>query len=57
MTEPGYTPVYITRDDQGQHGVLELPTWQASLLVHLAVLNGIGWGIYGLVQLALQVIP
>jgi hypothetical protein len=51
-------PIYVTRPFGPKNftGRVSLPAWRLMLLRELVTLNAVGWGIYGLVELAGKVV-
>jgi hypothetical protein len=51
------TPIYVSREtSNGAQGSLWLALWVQISLLALAVFNGLGWGVYGLIELASKVL-
>lgn len=50
-------PVYVTRSDNSSLvGSFSVSAWLAVLIQLLVLANMVGWGVYGLVELALKVV-
>lgn len=50
-------PLHVTRETaSGYTGAYYAPAWLATIIVAVVICNIIGWGVYGIVELAGKVI-
>lgn len=50
-------PIYVTRQTAGGYvGSFSLASWQYGLVILVVLMNVLGWGVYGIVELVGKVI-